>query len=184
MIPYFIMAIENEDDRDFMAMIYEKYNRLMYNEIYHILNDRWLAEDVMHSTVVRLIDKVDELRTKDRSHLINYIISASKNQAKNYIRDNQKYNGYSFDDCFDMPDKKQGREAMDFHLIHVEDLQQLAAIWDKLDERSRYVLEGYYILEKSMPQLADELDIKPESVRMALTRARKAAFQLMEGRRQ
>lgn len=180
MIPVYILAIENDDDREFMAMLYEKYNRLMYNEIVKILKNSWQAEDVMHNTVVRLLDKVGELRTKDRAHLINYIISASKNQAINYIRDNQKHNGFSFDDCFDLPDKMQGREAMEMNLIHVEDLRQLASVWDKLDERSRYVLEGYYILEKTMPQLAEELGIKPESVRMALTRARKNAFKLME----
>ena len=180
MIPYAILVIENEDDRNFMAMIYEKYNRLMYNEIYRILNDKWQAEDVMHATIVRLIEKVDELRAKDRDHLINYIIAASKNQARNYIRDNQKHNGYSFDDCFDVPDKKNNREAMELNLIHVENLRQLAAVWDRLDERSRYILEGYYILEKTMPQIADELDVKPESVRMALTRARKNAFRLIE----
>lgn len=184
MIPICIMAIENDDDRNFMSMIYEKYSRLMYSEIYQILSDKWLAEDAMHSTIVRLIDKVDELRTKDRNHLVNYIISASKNQAKNYIRDNQKHNVYSFDDCFDLPDKKNSRESMDLSLIHIEDLRQLSAIWNKLDERSRYVLEGYYVLEKTMPQLAKELDIKPESVRMALTRARKNAFQLMETSKQ
>lgn len=179
MIPYVIMAIENEDDRNFMAMIYEKYSRLMYNEIYRILNDKWQTEDVMHATIVRLIDKVGELRAKDRDHLVNYIIAASKNQARNYIRDNQKHNGYSFDDCLDVPDKKNSRETMELNLIHVEDLRQLTAVWDRLDERSRYVLEGYYILEKTMPQLAEELGIKPESVRMVLTRARKSAFQLM-----
>lgn len=184
MIPLCILVIENEDDRNFMAMVYEKYNRLMYNEIYKILNNRWQAEDVMHSTIVRLIDKVDELRSKDRNHLINYIIAASKNQAKNYIRDNQKHNGFSYDDCFDLPDEKRDRDAMEFRLIHVDNLRQLTVIWDQLDERSRHLLEGYYILEKSMGQIADELNIKPESVRMALTRARKTAFQLMEGNQQ
>lgn len=183
MIPVCIMVIENEDDRNFMATIYEKYSRLMYSEICKILKNSWQAEDVLHNTIVRLIDKVDELKSKDHSHLINYIITASKNQAKNYIRDNQKHNDYSFDDCFDVPDKKNSREAMDLHLIHVEDLCQLAKIWDELDERNRYVLEGYYILEKTMPQLAAELGIKPESMRMVLTRARKAAFQLMEERK-
>lgn len=180
MIPYAIMVIENEDDRNFMAVIYEKYNRLMYNEIYLILNNRWQVEDVMHATVVRLIDKISELREKDHDHLINYIIVACRNQAKNYLRDNVKHKGYSFDDCIDLPDKKNNREEMDNKLIHVEDLRQLAAVWDMLDERSRYVLEGYYILEKTMPQLAYELNIKPESVRMVLSRARKNAFRLME----
>jgi len=180
MIPALILAIENDQDREFMARLYEKYNRLMYSEIYKILEDHWHTEDVMHNTIVRLIDKVGELRSKDRNHLVNYIISTCKNQAYNYIRDNKKHNGYSFDDCFDLPDKEHGRDAMEMKLIHVEDLRQLTVIWDQLDERSRHVLEGYYILEKSMPQLAEELNIKPESMRMVLTRARKIAFALME----
>lgn len=183
MIPVCIMVIENDDDRHFMEMIYEKYNRLMYHEILKVLKNSWQAEDVLHNTIIRLINKVDELKSKDHTHLLNYIITASKNQAINYIRDNQKHLGYSFDECFNLPDEGRGREAMDFHLIHIEDMRQLAAVWDKLDDRSRYLLEGYYILEKTMPQLAAELGMKPESVRMALTRARKAAFQLMEGKR-
>lgn len=183
MIPVCVTVMGNEDDRNFMTLIYEKYNRLMYHEILKVLKNSWQAEDVLHDTILRLIDKVDELKSKDHSHLINYIISASKNQAINYIRDNQKHMGRSFDECFDLPDTSRGREAMEFHLIHVEDLRQLAAVWDKLDERSRYLLEGYYILEKTMPQLAAEMGMKPASVRMALTRARKAAFELMEGQR-
>lgn len=180
MIPVCILAIENDDDRNFMAMVYEKYGRLMYSEIFKVLKNSWQTEDVMHNTIIRLIDKVDVLRSKDRDHLINYIISACKNQALNYIRDNAKHNGYSFSECFDLPDKELGREAMDLHLIHAEDMEQLARIWPELDERTRYVLEGYYILEKSMPELAQELGIKPESMRMILSRARKTAFQLME----
>ena len=183
MIPVCIMAIENDDDRNFMAMIYEQYNRLMYREILKVLKNNWQAEDVLHNTIIKLIDKVDELKSKDNTHLINYIITTCKNQALNYIRDNQKHMGGSFDECIDLPDEKRGQEAMELHLIHVEDMRQLAAVWDKLDERSRYLLEGYYILEKTMPQLAAELGMKTDSVRMALTRARKAAFQLMEGKR-
>lgn len=180
MIPVCIMAIENDDDRNFMAMIYEQYNRLMYREILKVLKNNWQAEDVLHNTIIRLIDKVDELKSKDHAHLINYIISASKNQALNYIRDNQKHLGSSFDECFDLPDENRSQEAMELYLIHVEDMRQLAVVWDKLDERSRYLLEGYYILEKTMPQLAAEMGMKTDSVRMALTRARKTAFQLME----
>ena len=180
MIPYCIMVIENDDDRDFMTILYEKYNRLMYSEIKQILNDSWIAEDVMHSTVEKLIDKVEKLRTLDRDHLVNYIIVASRNQAKNYIRDNKKHAAYSFDEVFDLPDQERSREAMEFKLIHIEDLYRLPKIWDQLDERSRYLLNGYYIQEKTMTELAAELKIKPESVRMALSRARKTAFRLMD----
>lgn len=181
MIPSYILAIENDDDRYFMERLYECYSRLMYSEIYKIVEDRWWAEDLMHATIERLIDKVDELRTKDRNHLVNYIISASRNQAKNYIRDNKARSGYSFDEHFDMPDWENSRDEVEFKLILAEDLRRLPLIWDKLDDESRYVLEGYYILEKSMPRLAAELNIKPGSVRMALSRARKRAYCLMQG---
>lgn len=180
MIPCCVMVMENESDRDFMARIYEEYSRLMYHEIFQILKNSWQTEDVVHSSVVRLIEKVDELRAKDRDHLVNYIISTCKNQAKNFIRDNARHNGYSFDDCFDVPDLERSRESMEDRLIHVEDLRRLPVAWGELDDRSRHVLEGYYILNKPMAELAEELNIKPGSVRMALTRARNNAFMLMQ----
>lgn len=81
MVPFCILAIENEDDREFMTRLYLDYSRLMQQQITKIVQDEWAAEDLMQTTLVKLIDKVQDLRTKDRNHLINYIISACKNQA-------------------------------------------------------------------------------------------------------
>lgn len=60
----------------------------------------------------------------------------------------------------------------------IEEWDQLRIIWPKLDERSKYLLESRYLLEKSNQEMAQYLGIKPESIRMALTRARKNAVQL------
>lgn len=81
MIPYCILVIEDDDDRAFMEQLFVDYHRLMYHEIFKLVHDQWAAEDVMQSTLVRLIDKIPELRIKDRDHLVNYIITASKNQG-------------------------------------------------------------------------------------------------------
>ena len=147
MIPYCILVIEDDDDRTFMEQLFVDYHRLMYHEIFKLVHDQWAAEDVMQSTLVRLIDKIPELRLKDRGHLVNYIITASKNQARNYLR---------------------------------EDLEELAHIWTQLDERTRYLLEGHYILNLPAAEMARELNVKPASLRMALTRARKTAYQLLQ----
>ena len=136
MIPYCILVIEDDDDRTFMEQLFVDYHRLMYHEIFKLVHDQWAAEDVMQSTLVRLIDKIPELRLKDRGHLVNYI-------------------------------KK-------------EDLEELAHIWTQLDERTRYLLEGHYILNLPAAEMARELNIKPASLRMALTRARKTAYQLLQ----
>lgn len=179
MIPLCILVIEDDDDREFMSMLFTNYNRLMYREIYSILHNAWATEDVMQSTLEKLIDKVKELRVKDRDHLVNYIITASRNLAKNYLRDNGRYEMLSFDDEIDLPDMEHSGDEMDLQLIRENNLDILSQVWPQLDERSRYLLEGRYLLEKTLAELSQELGIKPDSVRMALTRARKNAYQLM-----
>ncbi len=167
MIPYCILVIEDEDDRQFMTNLYLNYNRLMYHEIFKLVRDSWVTEDLLQATLEKLIKRVSELRNKDRNHLVNYIIAACKNHAKNYIRDHKRYTEFSFDECMDHPDSEHGRDAIEFQLIRADDLKRLSTVWDQLDERSRYLLDGYYILDKTTAELAEELGIKPESVRMA-----------------
>ena len=64
-------------------------------------------------------------------------------------------------------------------IIKIMDLEALSNIWPDLDPRSQYVLEARYLLEKSTDEIASELNIKPDSVRMAISRARKKAYMLM-----
>jgi len=71
-------------------------------------------------------------------------------------------------------------EAIELQVIKKEDLEALSRIWTQLDERTRYLLEGYYILNLPAAEMARELNIKPASLRMALTRARKTAYQLLQ----
>ena len=69
---------------------------------------------------------------------------------------------------------------MEMKYIHEEDLRHMARIWKDLDSRSQYVLEARYILGKNDAEIAAALGLKPNSVRMVLTRARKKAYDLME----
>lgn len=169
----------HEDDREFMTRLYLDYSRLMQQQITKIVQDEWAAEDLMQTTLVKLIDKVQDLRTKDRNHLINYIISACKNQARNYMRDKNRHAEYSIDEYLDMPNPHDGADEIEMRLAYTDELEHLSKVWPKLDGRSRYLLESHYILEKSPYEIAANLGIKPDSVRMALTRARKAAYALL-----
>lgn len=173
MIPYCILVIEDDDDRAFMEQLFVDYHRLMYHEIFKLVHDQWAAEDVMQSTLVRLIDKIPELRIKDRDHLVNYIITASKNQARNYMRDSGRHSTSDLQEFMEYEDPNMDGEAIELQVIKKEDLEALSRIWTQLDERTRYLLEGYYILNLPAAEMARELNIKPASLRMALTRARK-----------
>lgn len=82
-IPYIILAIEDDGDREFMAWLYIQYQSLLYSEIIRIVQSSTDAEDVLHTVIEKLIDKVGFLRKLDRRGLVNYIITAAKNTAHN-----------------------------------------------------------------------------------------------------
>lgn len=180
MIPYFVLVIESDADRRFMTMLYQKYNRLIYHEIFQIVSDTWVAEDLMQEVFIKLIERLEELRCKDRNHLVNYVISAAKNSARNYLRDSNRYVELPFDEQSDLADPTFNRDKIEMRLVLESDLDRLTRIWPRLDGRSRYLLDAYYILKKSTPEMALDLGVKSSSVRMALTRARRAAYQLLE----
>ena len=141
MIPYCILIIEDDSDREFMSKLYLSYNRLMYREIFKIVNDPWVTEDLMQEVLIKLIDRVKELRTKDRQHLINYVITASKNKARNYVRDSHRKKESSFDDQIEYCDTHLSRDEIEVRLIQKDRVNRLISAWHKLDERSRFLLD-------------------------------------------
>ena len=180
MIPICILAIENESDREFMANLYETYHRLMYAQIVKIVRDDLVTEDILQDVLVKLIDKIDELRGKPRDNLVNYIISACKNRSLNYLRDRKPSADVSWEFWANLPDPEQNRDQVELLMITKEDLSKLSQVWPMLDERSRNIVERYYMEEKGVQEISRELGIKSDSVRMALTRARRAALRLMK----
>lgn len=179
MIPFCILAIENDEDREFMTALFINYQRLLYSEIYKILRDPWNTEDVLQATLVKLIDKIPELREKEPPRLVNYIITAARNTAYNFLRAQKKAPALLFEDYIEEAEKTTERRQMEVAFITKESLDELVRLWPQLDSRSRFLLEGKYILGKSNEALAEELSIKPASVRMALARARQCAYQLL-----
>lgn len=180
MIPYCILAIEDDSDRAFMTSLYNSYGRLIYHQIFRIVADTWAAEDLMQEVLIKLIERVKELRAKEERQLVNYIIAVAQNKAKNYIRDTKAHREVPLEENINAPLRAEHPENIDMRLIAECDMTSLAQAWPHLSERSRYLLEGRYILEKSVGQLAEELNLKPGSVRMALTRARKEAYQVLQ----
>lgn len=54
-----IMAIEDDDDREFVEKIFDRYEKNMYFTAYDILRNRADAEDCVQDTFVKIIDKLD-----------------------------------------------------------------------------------------------------------------------------
>lgn len=181
MLPLALSAIIDPDDRSFMESLYIDYSRLMYSEIYKIIGEDQTAEDILQESLIKLADKVSLLSTLDRPRRINYIITTVRNMSRNYLR---KQSGISI--C-SLDDENSNIAATISDESNVEDIIILyyekcnfEKAWAKLDETSRTLLEGKYILEKDNTELGKILGVKPSSIRMMLTRARRKALKLIK----
>ncbi len=78
-----------------------------------------------------------------------------------------------------MPVRTLRREQLGA-FIDMERVDLLSRGLEKLPQRDRDILMYRYILEMSDEEIAGLLNIKPGSVRMCLSRARKNAFAVLE----
>ena len=162
---------EESDDKAFMETLYSSYSRLIYSEIKKYVYNSWDAEDLMQTVMEKLMAKVPLLRSFDRNQQVNYIIVASRNIALNFLRDNKRITQFSFDEELDWLDDKY--VSPEDQLGRIELRADVEKAWLALDERSRFLLEAKYVLEKSNEEIGAEIGVSPASVRMLLTRARK-----------
>lgn len=179
MIPIFILAIEDDDDREFMTSLYMQYHNLMYKLIYDIVKNPWDTEDILQEVLVKLIDKISTLRSLEKQNRINYVAVACKNTAYNFFRD-KKPEILLGDDIEKISDN---RPPLDDYFFWKEDYTCLADVWPLLDEKTRYLLSAKYILNKSAKEIAYDLKMSPDNIRMALVRAKRKVRKLLKNMR-
>lgn len=175
MFPLIIMAIEDENDRAFMTWLYLQYRRLIYSEVRKIVGNTDEVEDLVQTVVEKLLEKLPLLRGMERDKLVNYIISTAKNTAYNSLRGKEQE--ILWEDQEELADPAPMPEE---HILAQEDLYRLAQVWIDLDKKTQYLLSAKYILKKSGKEIASDLNMPSDNVRMALVRARRKARQAME----
>lgn len=181
MIAYAIPLTEDMDNQAFMADIYFKYERLMRFEIYGVSMGRLDVEDVLQTALVKLIEKTAVLRALEERQRVSYLITTVKNTAISALRVQARAIVSSLDDEVWAAAKESGADNNVEELVFRRNaVAQLESIWPMLDEKSRFLLESRYFGCLSDAEIASRLGIKPNSVRMELSRARKKAKQFLE----
>jgi len=174
MFPLVISAIEDTETRSFMEQLYLKYNKLMYSQVYKLTRDSYEVEEIVQESLVHLIEKADFLQTLPRDRLVNYLISTARYTAYAFFRKKRKIEVVSIDeDETAWYDSIAFREGLDEFIIQKLEGEQLYQVWSHLKERDQLLLNMKYVLDQSNEAIAEALGVKPESVRMLLTRAKR-----------
>ena len=180
MLPLFIQTIADDDDREFMENLYNKYYHLMYKITLEI--DPKNPEDIIQDTFVKLIPLIDKLREMDERALASYMVLTARSTALDWIRRQKAvqknfYQGDTEALLADIEDNNSDPSPIFFTKMEYE---QLAKLMNQLASKERDLLMLKYFMGMDDMEIAPLLGIKKDSVRKMLERTRKKLLKIIQ----
>ena len=175
LFPAVIAAIENDDDRAFMEKLYLDHRYLMFKVARGIVDSPHAAEDMVAEACVSLIENIDTLRKINSCKLRSYIVSTVRNASIDYVRKRNRRSRYGFStDKDDVLASAVETEEIDDALIRQAESEKLRRALGMIHEKERKVLQMKYFDLLQDAEIAQRMEIKPNSVRSYLTKARRS----------
>ena len=178
MIPSITPTIDSPEDYDIITAFYLKHKMLLYHEAWKYLNLQEDVEDIVYETLVRIIENIDKFRHMAPLQQIQYAKVIVRNLSYVLLKRSTYFTMIPFE-SIDLYLPIEESETPDSIISQKLQRAQIRTIWAEVPPEDRLLLEQKYILDWSDELLAARLDIKPQSVRMRLTRAKRRTMKLM-----
>ncbi len=176
-----IAALADHDDRAFMLGLYQDYYGLVRHTLGSLVYDPASMEDLINDTFIKLIEKTGLLRTLECRRLAAYVVYTARSVAINFLRRKNVRSKYVFftEDVEAVASRVETGESVEDLIVSRQEINELWSAILQLPERQKDLLYFKYMLEMDDAAIAEVLLISPASVRQYLTRARRAAKELM-----
>ncbi|MBE6865887.1 MAG: RNA polymerase sigma factor [Ruminococcaceae bacterium] len=178
MIAFYLSFIEDERNISKFETLYERYELLMYHIASQISPNRFLVEDIVQESFVRIAQHIDDIRMDNENETKAYICTITQNCAYNMVAKEKKGELFSVN----IESEEQIPDPMDYedYVIDLAFYEELINAISSLDIKYSQPLimqaEGYGIAE-----IARALDLSVSAVKMRLSRAKLRIIQIMEG---
>ncbi len=173
MLPLFIMAIENDTDRQFVAGLYRRHRAFLLRCAQKILGDENRAEEALHEAMLRMIRSLERVRQVPEEELLPYLVTivqtASIDLYRKTSRERQTAPGWETDRA-EYFSEAENTESI---LIRREQAELLRECLKTLPQREIDLLNYAYTLELPSKEIARLTGLTPGNVRQILTRARR-----------
>lgn len=157
-----------------MIDLFLKNQAAMYQTAYRIVGEAQIAEDMVQETCISLINHLEEVKKVAANKLRTYVTSATRNTSINYVVKRNRRSRYSFLTDDDRVFESRADDAeIDSALIREADIETIKRALRALSEKDQLLLNLKYYDGKTDAEIARVLEIKADSVRSYLTRARR-----------
>ncbi|BFH12439.1 sigma-70 family RNA polymerase sigma factor [Paenibacillus melissococcoides] len=160
-------------DRASQQLTYQSYREFIYRDIYFLLQNHDLTEDVIQESFLKVI--ASSPKSKKPAKMKAWLKKISRNTAYDYLRKNKNYQYLSHLESMDEEDlfTSAAETAVADQVEEQIRDETLHEALDQLNARYRNVLFRYYVEDKSHRELARELGISEQASAQLLVRARK-----------
>jgi len=176
-----LIAQLDNDDRSFIINLYKNYYNLARKVILSLTHNSNDLEDLINDVFIKLIDKISIIRNFESCKITVYIVYTVRSVAINYLKHKNVENKYIFySDNIENEEVINDEYELSRNIVSQEEIKLLRDSISKLPQNQKDILYFKYVLELSDIEIAETLNIAPNSVREYLTRARRSAKKLME----
>ena len=174
-----IASIECQEDRDLMTHFYDTNLNLLYHQARKFLSSKEDVEDIVYEAFSKIIEQIDVFKTLHPKQRARYAVVTVRNLCYRHLKNEKHFSIVSFDEMIETADtsKDNNPEKVTEQTLVNEQIQHIIA---KLDIEQRLLLEQKYILRWSDVDMARMYGIKPQSIRMRLTRAKRSLLEQMQ----
>ena len=187
---FLLLGALNEDDRDFVLALYERYGDFLYKTAYDILKNQSDAEDAVQDVMCKIIKHLESSSERDiQNQIVIYISSIARNTAidayRKRARTMQKETGL----YIQTEDGEETAVELEDEDADIEDIavtkETRAAVQHALLTLSRDLQDAVnlvYLCGYSCVEAADVLCISDNAVRARIFKARKKLRAMLEVR--
>lgn len=161
-----------------MEELCRRHIGLIERRIWYYSQDQQEQEDICQEVVLRLLRQEDTLRSLPPQAVGPYIYRTVNSAAVEHFRRKNSVVQHQvpWEEAELVEQMEDPEEDLEARLIRKEEVEQLKKRWNTLPEEARTLLEGKYIKRLNDEELARQLNCRPASIRMKLTRARRLAL--------
>ncbi len=160
-----MLFFSGESTESVLQSIYRDYYEKLCKQVYLLVRDSNIAEDIVQEVIVEIWNKKDQLNIQQS--LEAYLKRACKNRSLNHLRD-QKVKWEDESELYDVEDSNVSSEQQ----ITYEELEQeICSCIDHLPEKCRLVFTLSRFEDMSYNEIADNLGISIKTVENQISKA-------------
>lgn len=168
-----LMSGKSDEEKAFLLGLYQQYKRLIYTVAYHYFHENKAnADEAMSETVRMMCERCDTLRKVEKEKLKSYLVTMTRNVCVSQYRKIKKETA-RWNDEVEVREQQPASDNVEEMVMQRLCVEELLRMFDALTERDQCVIRMRYIEQLSYADMAKQLDMSEDNVRVVLTRAKK-----------